>query len=242
MKKIFLILLCFILTGCGKQEDAKKILEEAGKKLDDTTHHSLQIEGNVEMLLAGAKVTLPMTLEVKIDEQNATTYSKRTVTLLGSKTVYETYHQKSSNQIVSYTKEPHSDLWAQSTKEGEYEDVSILYLIENASEIKKAYSAQKTIQHYELTIPSVYWKEWNRRISGKGTEEQTVIHIFVNKETNEITKMIIELKDILKLSNQNECLHARMEIAIEKNFYSSITIPEEVTKNKQKGTYPNYIS
>ncbi len=227
------------LTGCGKTENVKEVFATAEKKMDALSNFTMKMEMNIGVKSSGVEMTIPTTIETKMDVKSKTSKMNMSVEMMGMKLSTEGYTQTVDGKVITYTKEMMGDTW---TKEISDDDDSndVLSIAEHAKKIEKKKSDDKAANCYQLTISKEDMTALLGTMGADSVEEyqiekDVVIDAYIDKESNYITKIVMDLKDVMTVEEDVELTSATITITIyDFDKVGTITIPEEVIQNAQE--------
>lgn len=222
------------LTGCGKTEKAEDVINTAGQKMEDLSNYAMKIEMNIGVKASGLEMTVPMTIDAKIDVKSETVQMDMTIEMMGMKMSTEGYIQTEDGKTTTYTKEMMGDTWTKEYSDDKTGFNDVAMIADNFTKIEKKKSNDKSANCYKATISK---DKMNSLLAAMGTdnmegysiEKDVVIDVYVDKKSNYITKMVMDLKDVMKADEEVEITAATITITFSDfDQVETVTIPEEV--------------
>lgn len=248
-----LLVSAFLLTGCGKQENATEVLDASRKKMNELSNYAMKMEMNMGIKAEGMEMTIPVTIDAKIDDKSGISQINTTTSMLGMSFSTEGYTQIVDGKTITYSKGSYEldgeQIWTKETSDQTANYKQFLLITESSSKVEKKKSDDKNADYYQVTISKEKMKSLMAESSnlmgdsmdlgdGYDIQNDVVIGIYVDKESQYITKLSMDLKDVLSI----EGMEAGTELT-EFNFtltfsefdqVGTLTIPEEVITNAQE--------
>lgn len=230
----------FVITGCGKK-DYSSIIDESRKKMEDLSNYSVKMDMNIGAKTSGIEMNIPMSINMKLDAKSKIAQMDMTVSVFGIKVTTESYLDMSKEQAVTYTKENLSDTWTKEYSENTANLQEFTSITENSSKIEKKKSDEKGVDHYAVTISKEKMQEllsesmnsMGSETEGYEVEEDVVVDLYINQKSGYITKMDMDLADVIKMDEEDgEITAFTMTLTFaDFNTVGKVTIPEEVIAN-----------
>lgn len=232
----------FAVTGCGNSnKDYDTVIDDARKKMEGLSNYSMTMEMNMGMKASGIEMTIPMTADMKIDNKSNIAQMNMSVSMFGMKVTTESYMDMSGEQTITYTKETLGEGWTKEYSENATNFQEFTSITENSSKIEKKKSDEKDADRYAVTISKEKMQDLlseSMGTMGSDTEgyeiaSDVVVDLYINKKSGYITKMSMDLKDVIKMDESEgeltECTFTFTFADFDK--LGTITIPEDVVAN-----------
>lgn len=222
------------LTGCGKTENAADVMNKAGEKMKGLSNYAMKMEMEIGVKASGLEMTVPMTIDAKIDTKSETAKMNMSIEMMGMKISTEGYTQTEDGKTTTYTKEMMGDTWTKEYSDDKTGYDEFTMIADTFSKIEKKKSNDKSANCYKATISkekmdSLFATMGNDSMEGYTIEKDVVIDVYVDKKSNYITKMVMDLKDAMKVEDEVEITAATITITFSDfDQVGTITIPEEV--------------
>ncbi len=235
------VAMVFLFTGCGKKLSDAEIIDNAGKQMKELSNYAMTMDIQMGIKSSGLEMSIPFTIDLELDNQSKLGYMKLVAEILGISITSESYMDASTNPNVTYTKEVMADTWTKKYSEDADEFDDIVSITENSENIEKKESNDKNILYYQVTITKEKMQELlNESMSTVESDTETytidgdvIVDLYIDKKTNYITKMEMDLLDVISFDEEDTELTAfTMSITFSKfNEIDKITIPDEVIEN-----------
>lgn len=232
------------LTGCGKDKNSGEVLNNAKKQMEALSNYAMKLEMKMGVKSAGLEMDFPIEMNIKVDEKTQTAKMDVQFEMLGMKISTEGYMQQVGNQTVTYTKEVMEDVWTKEYSETSSNFSELKNMTKQFSNAKQKKSDDKEAYLYQVSISKEEMKNWMQSMDSVGSTEagefnidkDVVMDVYVNKKTNYITKMVMNLKEAIKMTEE-ETQITNFEVIMsfsDFNNVGTITIPEEVVTSAQE--------
>lgn len=234
---VALLVSVIALTGCGKTENVEDVINTAGQKMRDLSNYAMKMEMNVGIKASGLEMTVPMTIDAKIDVKSETAQMNMAIEMMGMKMSTEGYVQTEEGKTTTYTKEMMGDTWTKEYSDDKTGFNDVMMIADNFSKIEKKKSNDKSANCYKATISKDKMDSFLSAMStdnmeGYSIEKDVVIDVYVDKKSNYITKLVMDLKDVMEADEEVEITAATITITFSDfDQVGTITIPEEVITN-----------
>lgn len=242
-----LLVSVFALTGCGKtDENASEVLDTARKQMNELSNYSMKMEMKMGVKAEGMSMEIPVVVDAKIDEKSGTAQMTTTASMFGMEISTEGYTQVVDGKTITYSKGNYEfdgeEVWTKETSDEVSNYSEFVAITEFGTKIDKKKSDDKNADHYQVTISKEKMKELMSESSnlmgdsmdmeGYDIKNDVVLDIYVDKNSNYITKMVMDLKDVISL----EDMEVAMEISecsltftfSDFNKVGTVTIPADV--------------
>ncbi len=245
-----LLVSVFALTGCGSKNDsnASEVLDKARKQMNELSNYSMKMEMKMGIKAEGMTMEIPVVVDAKIDAKSKTGKMTTTASMFGMESTTEGYTQVVDGKTITYSKGNYEfdgeQVWVKETSEDETNYNEFVAITEFGTKVEKKKSDDKNADYYQLTISKEKMKELMSESSSlmgdmdfesADIKNDVVLDIYVDKKSNYITKLSMDLKDVISMED--------MEVAMEISECSltftfgdfdkvgTITIPEDVITN-----------
>ncbi len=234
------------LTGCGKSsENASEVLDTARKQMNELSNYSMKMEMKMGVKAEGMSMEIPVVVDAKVDEKSGTAQMTTTASMFGMESTTEGYTQVVDGKTITYSKGNYElngeQVWTKETSDEVSKYNEFVAITEFGTKIEKKKSNDKNADYYQVTISKEKMKElMNDSSSLMGDmdfenadiKNDVVLDIYVDKKSNYITKMTMDLKDVISLDDPE----VEMEISecsftftfSDFNKVGTVTIPEDV--------------
>lgn len=241
----------FLVTGCGTTPE--ETLKKATNNMSalDTCH--MKVKANISMKSEGVEFELPINLDMDVD--NVTKISKMDVafSLMGMN-IKTTGYIDASNELetITYTQDV-SDLsvWTKEVSKTNSFSISDLKFDQIAESIKEIKSEDKNSKTFEVNIPKEKIKELISKSQYDTSDfnldeiemkDNIIINITVDKKTNYISRIYLDLLKSISFSNQDvEITKLDIELLItEFNTNETIKIDQSIIDSANKSIEDSY--
>lgn len=243
MKKLKWLALVFVsaimITGCGKERTPEEVVDDASKKMNELSNYAMKLEMTMSINSSGIEMTIPITIDEKVDEDSKIASMNMTFEMFGVKMTSEGYIDMSQDQTVTYAKDFLEDTWTKEySANNELDD--FVSITENASKVEKKDSEVKNVEHYQVTIEKDKMQQLLNASMNTidETEEYTVngdvvVDLYIDSKTNYINKMEMDLSNSVSMNAEDvEITAFSLTITLSDfNTVGTITIPDDVVAN-----------
>lgn len=245
MKKIkYFMILCatiLLVSGCGKKIDAKNLIEDASKKMEDLKSFNMNL--NIDMAFSSQGFSVGMQADVagEVDVKNNITHTTTTATVLGMTTTSESYDIQKDGKEITYTSDDEGETWTYETKEVSEGKTEIINITDKYKSVKKVKSDEKGLTKLEVTFDKKFFND-NSDMFGDGLDmdsmsldKDLVMYVYIDEDSH-ITKMVMDLKeyideDSLNKDSETNLTIDKIVITIEFSKFDKVgelTVPEKI--------------
>ena len=235
-----LLVIGLTLTGCGKKENDSEIIDNARKKMNALSSYAMTMDISMGIKSGGFEMNMPFTIAAKLDNVSKNAKMDIAIEVFGMSIETESYVDASGEQTITYTKEVMEDAWTKSYSENTGGLQDFASITENSTKIEKKKSNDKTLAYYQITISKDKMQTLlNESMNAMDStdayviEKDVVVDIYIDKKTNYITKMEMNLLDVMTIDDEDaELTEFKMSITFSQfDEIGTITIPAEVIEN-----------
>ena len=248
LKKLFAIALALIVTltftGCGNKTKKsgitpKEAFEKSREATAEVSNYKLNMKMEVGMAASGMQIDMSVVGDATLDLKNKTAYMKISANALGQTSETESYISYDDTKTITYTKLLTG--WAKET--GIASNIDTLSIVEDFGkdyEIKELAADEKNY-NYEITIKKEDMNILLAANGGAGMEDTLTsinsdvkVKVSLDKETYKISKMSMDLLDILKDVNIQGVTYTKAIFEFEFSDFDKageVNIPEEAINN-----------
>ncbi len=235
------------LTGCGSKNDknASEVLDAARKQMNELSNYSMKMEMKMGIKAEGMTMEIPVVVDAKIDAKSKTGKMTTTASMFGMESTTEGYTQVVDGKTITYSKGNYEfdgeQVWTKETSEDETNYNEFVAITKFGTKLEKKKSDDKNADHYQVTISKEKMKELMSESSSlmgdmdfesANIKNDVVLDIYVDKESNYITKLSMDLKDVISMEDTEVAMEIS-ECSLTFTFsdfdkVGTITIPEDV--------------
>ncbi len=226
LKLLLLPILVLSLTACGTSEKEniktpvkKDNLKAAIEKTNKVQNYHMDYKFDMAVKSEGMEMEVPMSMAFDVDPKSKVNKLELTMEILGIK-VSTTSLMDMKNNIM-YTKDPEDEnKW---TKEKLEQNLNS----DKIGKYSKATKIDSTEEedHYQITMAP---QEFQTKLSALESNEMTlskdvIADIYIDKKTNYVTKIIVDLKDSVKPENDGT-EYTKLTLSMTLSNFDNVTV------------------
>ncbi len=215
--------------------------------MSNLSNYALKFQMNLGVKMEGMEMTIPYIIDAKYDEKSKIGIMNTSVKIMGIDFSTNVYTQTIDGKTITYTRENEEEaeegIWLKKIEDSQSSNQLFDSIAEKIKKIKQKKSNDKHTDYYQVTIDKEQMQSLLNQSSRftKSSINTTyyeivrdvIVDLYVDKNTNYITKICMDLKDAIQL-DENEAEVSMFTIILtfsEFNNVGTLTIPEEVIQN-----------